>query len=374
MNINMTTPVSEKHRLHLRRFLPTIFLLSATLLIGSAFVITDYKEKFSELVSTKAVKDERSKLCETQNKPRGSDTLPGGIISATSDLQMRPLWGHQQKNSKKPSNLLAMAVGIKQKDNVNKIVKKFLSSDFAVMFFHYDEVVDEWKDFEWNRHVIHIAAASQTKWWFAKRFLHPDIVSEYAYIFLWDEDIGVDYFNPGRYLSIIKPEGLEISQPALDPNKSEVHHHLTKRRTGSRVHRRIDRKIGGTRCDKNVTGPPCSGFVEMMAPVFSKASWRCAWYMIQNDLIQGWGVDFQLGYCAQGDRTKNIGIVDSEYIIHFGLPTLGGSAENKTQPSSKQSHDRQTVKHWSFIELEMFKNRWRKAASDDHCWSDPYRS
>lgn len=95
------------------------------------------------------------------------------------------------QNSKKPSNLLAMAVGIKQKDNVNKIVKKvkkalflysvlfwcpayakflfwpslqFLSSDFAVMFFHYDEVVDEWKDFEWNRHVIHIAAASQTKW------------------------------------------------------------------------------------------------------------------------------------------------------------------------------------------------------------------
>jgi hypothetical protein len=52
--------------------------------------------------------------------------------------------------------------------------------------------------------------------------------------------------------------------------------------------------------------------------------------MIQNDLNHGWGIDFQLGYCAQGDRTKNIGIVDSEYILHMGLPTLGGgSAENK---------------------------------------------
>ncbi|XP_021637593.2 uncharacterized protein LOC110633342 [Hevea brasiliensis] len=373
MNINMPIPISEKQR-YLYCFLPTIFLLSAALFIGSAFVITDYKEKFLELASIHAVKDEKSKICETQNKPHGSETLPGGIISATSDLEMKPLWGHQQKNSKTPSNLLAMAVGIKQKDNVNKIVKKFLSSDFAVMLFHYDGIVDEWRDFEWSGHVIHIAATSQTKWWFAKRFLHPDIVPEYAYIFLWDEDIGVDYFDPGRYLSIIKEEGLEISQPALDPNKSEVHHQLTMRRQGSRVHRRIDRKIGGSRCDKNVTGPPCSGFVEMMAPVFSKDSWRCSWYMIQNDLVQGWGVDFQLGYCAQGDRSKNIGIVDSEYIIHYALPTLGGSAANKEQPLSKQPHDRQTVKKWSFVELEIFKNRWRKAARNDHCWTDTYQS
>lgn len=35
--------------------------------------------------------------------------------------------------------------------------------------------------------------------WFAKRFLHPDIVAEYSYIFLWDEDLGVDNFNPKRY-------------------------------------------------------------------------------------------------------------------------------------------------------------------------------
>lgn len=37
--------------------------------------------------------------------------------------------------------------------------------------------------------------------WFAKRFLHPDIVSDYAYIFLWDEDLGVDNFDARRYIS-----------------------------------------------------------------------------------------------------------------------------------------------------------------------------
>lgn len=35
--------------------------------------------------------------------------------------------------------------------------------------------------------------------WFAKRFLHPDIVAEYSYIFLWDEDLGVENFHPKRY-------------------------------------------------------------------------------------------------------------------------------------------------------------------------------
>ena len=36
--------------------------------------------------------------------------------------------------------------------------------------------------------------------WFAKRFLHPDIVAEYDYIFLWDEDLGVEQFHPDKYV------------------------------------------------------------------------------------------------------------------------------------------------------------------------------
>jgi len=31
--------------------------------------------------------------------------------------------------------------------------------------------------------------------WYAKRFLHPDIVAPYDYIFIWDEDLGVEHFN-----------------------------------------------------------------------------------------------------------------------------------------------------------------------------------
>ncbi|RYR60954.1 hypothetical protein Ahy_A04g018041 [Arachis hypogaea] len=293
-----------------------------------------------------------------QCRPRGSEALPKGIISSSSNLEMRPLWGHavvQKKNvniDKKENasrNLFALAVGIRQKDVVNKMVTKFLGSGFVVMLFHYDGVVDEWKEFEWSDQVIHISAANQSKWWFAKRFLHPDIVSEYAYIFLWDEDLGVENFHPDKYVSIIKSEGLEISQPALDPHKSILHHQVTVRLTTSQVHR----------------------WVEIMAPVFSREAWRCVWYMVQNDLVHAWGLDKQLGYCAQGDRTQNVGVVDAEYIVHYGLPTLGGI--NKSEALSQAKDHRIDVRRLSFQELEIFVKRWKKAVDEDSCWVDPFQ-
>ncbi|KAH9684765.1 pentatricopeptide repeat-containing protein [Citrus sinensis] len=306
----------------------------------------------------------------------GTEALPEGIVSKTSNLEMRPLWSSPSKlnNQRPPMNLLAIAAGIKQKKIVDQIVRKFPSKDFVVMLFHYDGVVDEWKDLVWADRAIHVSAANQTKWWFAKRFLHPDIVAEYNYIFLWDEDIGVENFNPRRYLSIVKDEGLEISQPALDPVKSEVHHPITARRRNSKAHRRMYKYKGSGRCDDYSTAPPCIGWVEMMAPVFSRAAWRCAWYMIQNDLIHAWGLDIQLGYCAQGDRTKNVGVVDSEYIVHLGLPTLGNNKNALTHaPSQSRRYDnRPEVRRQSYIEMQIFRNRWKHAVEDDKCWVDPY--
>nr|XP_019071284.1 uncharacterized protein LOC101263455 isoform X3 [Solanum lycopersicum] len=357
-------------------------LLFAALFIGSAFVITECKEKVIgwEMVEAFRMMKHRS-MCEDECKPEGSETLPRGIVAKTSDLEMHPLWGAPNKRkSKSPMSLLAMAVGIKQKKKVNEIVNKFPHTDFVIMLFHYDGLLNEWNDLEWSSTAIHISAINQTKWWFAKRFLHPDIVAQYAYIFLWDEDLGVENFNAGRYLSIIKEEGLHISQPAIDADISEIHHKLTARQEGSRVHRRtINIKGPGRRCYGDSTEPPCTGWVEMMAPVFSRASWRCAWYIIQ------------LGYCAQGNRTTNVGVVDSEYLVHYGLPTLGGGENEKSSleqgttpkqdtlpnkmglPESHPSDARNAVRKQSLVELERFKNRWKKAAKEDQCWVDPFQ-
>ncbi|KAK4364149.1 hypothetical protein RND71_015507 [Anisodus tanguticus] len=308
------------------------------------------------------------------------NSLPRGIIQERSDLELKPLWSTSSSKSKasvsSSRNLLAMAVGIKQKSNVDALVQKFLSENFTIVLFHYDGHVDGWWDLEWSKEATHIVANNQTKWWFAKRFLHPSVVSIYDYIFLWDEDLGVKNFKPGRYLKIVKSEGLEISQPALDRNSTDIHHRITIRSKRKRFHRRVYDSRGSTKCSDESEGPPCSGFVEGMAPVFSRSAWHCAWHLIQNDLVHGWGMDMKLGYCAQGDRTKKVGVVDSEYIVHQGIQTLGGPSlkkrSNLEQSPKKHVVDvRSEIRRQSMYELQIFKDRWERAVEEDKNWVDP---
>ncbi|KAH1218062.1 hypothetical protein GmHk_13G038564 [Glycine max] len=369
----------------------------------------------------------------TSGKLKG---LPRGIIHDNSDLELRPLWSRSNSRSKavySNSNLLAVPVGIKQKQNVDAMVQKFLRENFTIILFHYDGNVDGWWNLDWSSKAIHIVARNQTKWWFAKRFLHPDIVSIYDYIFLWDEDLGVEHFSPSRYVEIIKREGLEISQPALDPNSTEIHHKITIRARTKKFHRRVYERRGSTRCSDLSEGPPCTGskghvllsyvlfhhhkkydktnsfvaiydkswhaccvvndtklqnnlcrFVEGMAPVFSRSAWYCTWHLIQNDLVHGWGVDMKLGYCAQGDRTKKVGVVDSEYVFHQGIQTLGGSGHRMTKVSKPQRTTmkqggvgidvRTEIRRQSTWEFEIFKERWNEAIAADKNWVDPFKS
>ena len=222
------------------------------------------------------------------------------------------------------------------------------------------------------RRAVHVSARGQTKWWFAKRFLHPDVVAGYEYVFLWDEDVEVDAFDPVRYLDVVRREGLEISQPALD-RRSEIHHGITARALLTArpddVHRRFYKAgsglFGGGGCDDSSTGPPCAGWVEIMVPVFSRAAWRCSWGMVQNDLVHAWGLDYKLGYCAQGDRTLKVGVVDSEYVLHRGVPMLGGA-------EGKAADFRVAVRKRSVAEMQIFDRRWKEAAANDASWIDPY--
>ncbi|KAF6163194.1 hypothetical protein GIB67_025058 [Kingdonia uniflora] len=326
-------------------------------------------------------------FCSHQEPSKASlevKNLPLGIIQARSDLELRPLWSSLKVDVPSHRNLLAISAGIKQKKNVNTIVQKFLTENFTVILFHYDCNVDGWRNLDWYDSAIHIVAHNQTKWWFAKRFLHPDVVSIYDYVFVWDEDLGVENFDPGRYLRIMKLERLEISQPALDPDLSEVHHRITVRQKTKKVHRRIYESRGSTKCSESSEGPPCTGWVEGMAPVFSRAAWRCTWHLIQNDLVHGWGLDMKLGYCAQGDRTKKVGIIDSEYIVHQGVQTLGGSSRKKV-PKNTPDEDfmqrrggaavdvRSEIRKQSTSELQILRQRWDKAVREDKNWVDPFK-
>ncbi|CAN0916389.1 hypothetical protein LINGRAHAP2_LOCUS29682 [Linum grandiflorum] len=227
--------------------------------------------------------------------PRGAESLPPGIIEAETDLYLRRLWGEPSEDlKKKPKYLVTFTVGWSQRYNINAAVRKF-SDDFTIMLFHYDGRVTEWDEFEWSKSAIHISVKRQTKWWYAKRFLHPDVVAPYEYIFIWDEDLGVEHFNADKYIHLVKKHGLEISQPGLEPNNG-LTWQMTKRRGDRDVHKDTEEKPGWC-SDPHL--PPCAAFVEIMAPVFSQKAWRCVWHMIQNDLVHGWGLDFALRRCVE---------------------------------------------------------------------------
>ncbi|KAH7852949.1 hypothetical protein Vadar_031358 [Vaccinium darrowii] len=59
----------------------------------------------------------------------------------------------------------------------------------------------------------------------------------------------------------------------------------------------------------------------------------------ENDLVHGWGMYMKLGYCAQGDRTRKVGVVDSEYIVHQGIQTLGGLSARKERDGKNVNHN-----------------------------------
>ncbi|CAN1182199.1 hypothetical protein LINPERPRIM_LOCUS40718 [Linum perenne] len=236
--------------------------------------------------------------------PRGAESLPPGIVEAETDLYLRRLWGDPSEDlKKKPKYLVTFTVGWDQRHNIDMAIRKF-SDDFTILLFHYDGRVTEWDVFEWSKTAIHISVKRQTKWWYAKRFLHPDVIAPYEYIFIWDEDLGVEHFNADKYIHLVKKHGLEISQPGLEPNNG-LTWQMTKRLGDREVH----------------------NFVEIMAPVFSRNAWRCVWHMIQNDLVHGWGLDFALRRCVEPAHEK-IGVVDSQWIIHQVIPSLGSQVSS----------------------------------------------
>ncbi|KAJ0969103.1 hypothetical protein J5N97_021980 [Dioscorea zingiberensis] len=272
--------------------------------------------------------DDALKIYAPSN-PRGAERLPPDIVVSGSDFYLRRLWGMPSEDlPMKQKYLVTFTVGYDQKNNINAAVKKF-SENFTIVLFHYDGRTSEWDEFEWSKRAIHISVRRQTKWWYAKRFLHPDIVAAYEYIFIWDEDLGVEHFNAEEYIKLVKKHGLEISQPGLEPNKG-LTWQMTKRRGDREVHKETEERPGWC-SDPHL--PPCAAFVEIMAPVFSRDAWRCVWHMIQNDLVHGWGLDFALRKCVEPAHEK-IGVVDSQWIVHQVVPSLGnqGQAENGKAP------------------------------------------
>ncbi|KAB2085048.1 hypothetical protein E1A91_A05G386100v1 [Gossypium mustelinum] len=281
--------------------------------------------------------------------PRGAERLPPGIVAPESDLFLRRLWGLPSEDlTIKPKYLVTFTVGYNQKNNIDAAVKKF-SENFTILLFHYDGLTSEWDEFEWSKRAIHVSVQKQAKWWYAKRFLHPDIVAPYEYIFMWDEDLGVENFNAEEYIKLVKKHGLEISQPGLDANSAGLTWAMTRKRNDTEVHKDTDERPGWCN-DPHL--PPCAAFVEIMATVFSREAWRCVWHMIQNDLVHGWGLDFSLRKCVEPPHEK-IGVVDAQWIVHQSVPSLGNQGEAEGGRAPWEGVRQRCRKEWTMFQDRM---------------------
>ncbi|XP_024363666.1 uncharacterized protein [Physcomitrium patens] len=303
---------------------------------------------------------------ESEYEWRAVKKLPQQFIHTNSDYHRRN-YTKLPPQDKPPLNmsLLAMAVGFKHKTHVDAIVRRFSGDHFQVVLFHYDNTVDKWRQYDWFQRVLHIQSEGQGKWWFAKRFLHPDVVAPYEYIFIWDEDLNVKNCDPHKFIDVMRRNELQIAQPGLEGvSHWPVTRHVKHPQNETEIHLRTSMgKSNGQPCSNtNITAPPCAGYVEIMAPVIEHKVWRCVWHMIHNDLIGGWGLDFLLHVCVDGPPEKHIGIVDSQFVVHDDGRSIYAKAEGNQTANAANDYGKAVLRR-NYWELEEYFKRWGAALS-----------
>ncbi|KAG5532800.1 hypothetical protein RHGRI_027180 [Rhododendron griersonianum] len=216
-------------------------------------------------------------------------------------------------------------------------------------------------------------------------------------------------FGSSRYLAIVKDEQLEISQPALDPDKSEVHHQITARERGSNVHR-----LSYDSCPKG--GAMSKLFyvtlIHALRSILSAGGFTSPvmvqLYVMETvqhlralvlffSLFLDTFVTFLPCYF---DRVIGPQILElwTQSTLSI-MPCLHSETKSRTvgigryfkegQPRETQlssvtfmgfhalrkPHEinrRAEVRRQSYKDFMEFKTRWRKAAESDECWIDPY--
>lgn len=186
-------------------------------------------------------------------------------------------------------NLLAVPVGKEGKPFLARYVEKFGHENFDYLVFVWDTTRFDEEIFKGCQFIYE----KGLKWYFMKKYVTPFYCRSYDYIFAWDDDFDARGFCPKAFLDLMRRHCLEMAQPALVGEN--IYHELTRKQEGMMV-RFVD-------------------FVEIMAPVFSKAAWSRWWYMMENE-YNFWGYGYDLlarSFCG----FRSMGIVDSQPIRHM---------------------------------------------------------
>ena len=157
------------------------------------------------------------------------------------------------------------------------------------------------------------------KWWFAKRFLHPALVSDgaYSWVLVLDEDAALEgSFDAEAFFATLERHGARMGQPA-HADGSETSFPFLQAKTARAVAQAEGKQWHGANtldgeavagggagaADGDAAGP--EGRAEVLwttmaecgpAVAFRAAdAWPCVWGLLESDLTSGFGYDLVWG-------------------------------------------------------------------------------
>jgi hypothetical protein len=189
---------------------------------------------------------------------------------------------------KKPRALFALAT--EGGEGASRLLNRFRDVGFDVRTIHYgDKRLPE---------DIPRIADKGGKFQLAQRHLDPKD-HDFDYLFLWDDDLEIPAdFDPSRFIELMRRHGFAVAQPALTRD-SEFTHPITLQKPGEARQ---------------------TNFVEIMAPVYTRAAWEWLHPRLDPYNFSGWGYDFAP---IPGKR----GIIDCMPVSHKRPIRSNGAAE-----------------------------------------------
>ena len=229
-----------------------------------------------------------------------------------------------------PNNLVLVAICVGKTDGptVDKLVTAFLEPRFRIVLFHYDNEVAMWQQYSWYASTIRIFVPRQMKWWYFKRFLHPDVVAPYRHLLFLDSDLVLNAFNSTLLAETLTDFDIQLAQPSCCassgghctwfPHLDQVQPYsinLTANLELSPLHHptRLRPTVASDNLAYVGRWIP-NGMIES-GPfvIMSQRAWRCVWLEAQRpDFTTGSGVDYVWGPMCGQDRVAILDFICME--------------------------------------------------------------
>jgi hypothetical protein len=197
--------------------------------------------------------------------------------------------------------LYAAPIGESGKAQLEKLLQRLDPEHFDFLISVYDGYQFEGEIFRRCRFIHEKGIVYH----FFKKYLTPELVSQYDVVFLGVEDVEIDDFSWRRFLDVMARNRLDVAAPALSARSITPHKIMYQRSDG--VGRLVD-------------------VIEIFLTAFDARAWPRFWQLIEADRNHwGWGY-MQL---AQAYGDFKMGIVDCETVSVLRPPNFKREAHDE---------------------------------------------